>query len=60
MWRLALLQGQCVAFVVKQARQDCVAERTKIGLVAFRNKYGLGRYHVRALIRCVNRASRYE
>jgi hypothetical protein len=51
-------QGQCVAFVVKQARQSCLAERAKIGLLAFRNKYGLGRYHVRALSRCVNRASR--
>ncbi len=51
-------QGQCVAFVVKQARQKCLAERAKIGLVAFRNKYGLGRYHVLALRRCVNRASR--
>jgi 6-phosphogluconolactonase len=51
-------QGQCVAFVVKQARQNCVAERAKIGLQAFRNKYGLGRYHVLALRRCVNRASR--
>jgi hypothetical protein len=51
-------QGQCVALVVKQARQECLAERAKIGLQAFRNKYGLGRFHVRALSRCVNRASR--
>ncbi len=51
-------QGQCVAFVVTQARQSCLAERAKIGLVAFRNKYGLGRYHVLAMRRCVNRASR--
>jgi hypothetical protein len=48
-------QGQCVAFVVKQARQSCVAERAKIGLLAFRNKYGLGPYHVRVLRRCVKR-----
>ncbi len=51
-------QGQCVAFVVTQARQKCLAERGKIGVQAFRNKYGLGRYHVLALLRCVNRASR--
>lgn len=51
-------QGQCVAFVVKQARQSCLAERAKIGLAAFRNKYGLGRYHVRAMRRCVNQTSR--
>ncbi len=35
-------QGQCVAFVVKQARRTCLGERAKIGLVAFRHKYGLG------------------
>jgi hypothetical protein len=51
-------QGQCVAFVVKQARQKCLTERAKIGLLAFREKYGLGRYHVRALRRCINQASR--
>jgi hypothetical protein len=51
-------QGQCVAFVVKQARQNCLAERAKIGLVAFRNKYGLGPHHLRALRRCVNQATR--
>jgi hypothetical protein len=51
-------QGQCVAFVVTQARQKCLAERAKIGLVAFREKYGLGPYHVRALRRCINQASR--
>jgi hypothetical protein len=51
-------QGQCVAFVVKQARQNCLAERAKIGLMAFRNKYGLGPYHVRAMRRCVNQTSR--
>ena len=51
-------QEQCVAFVVKQARQTCVAERAKAGLVAFRNKYGLGRYHVLAMRRCVNHTSR--
>ncbi len=51
-------QGQCVAFVVKQARQKCLGERAKIGLLAFRNKYGLGPYHVRAMRRCVNQASR--
>ncbi len=51
-------QGQCVAFVVKQARQTCLAERAKIGLLAFGNKYGLGRYHVLALLRCINQASR--
>ena len=51
-------QGQCVAFVVKQARQECLRERAKLGLLAFRNKYGLGPYHVRAMRRCVSRTSR--
>ncbi len=51
-------QGQCVAFVVTQARQTCLAERAKIGLLAFRHKYGLGRYHVLAMRRCVNQTSR--
>jgi DNA-binding beta-propeller fold protein YncE len=51
-------QGQCVTFVVKQARQKCLTERAKIGLLAFQDKYGLGRYHVRALRRCINQASR--
>ena len=53
-------EGQCVAFVVKQARQTCLAERARIGLVAFRNKYGLGPYHVRAMRRCVNQAAGQE
>jgi hypothetical protein len=51
-------QGQCVAFVVKQARQKCLTERAKIGLLAFRDEYGLGPHHVRAMRRCVNQASR--
>jgi hypothetical protein len=51
-------QGQCMAFVRQQARQKCLTERAKIGLWAFRNKYGLGRYHVLAMRRCVNQASR--
>jgi hypothetical protein len=51
-------QGQCVAFVRQQARQKCLTERAKIGLLAFRDKYGLGRYHVRALRRCISQASR--
>ncbi len=51
-------QGQCVAFVVKQAQKKCLAERAKIGVLAFRNKYGLGPHHVRAMRRCVNQASR--
>ena len=51
-------QGQCVGFVMKQARQKCLTERAKIGLLAFRDKYGLGPYHVRAMRRCVNQASR--
>jgi hypothetical protein len=41
-----------------QARQKCLTERAKIGLLAFRDKYGLGRYHVLALRRCINQASR--
>ncbi len=49
---------QCVAFVVKQARRSCVAERAKIGRQAFRNKYGLGRYRRHALLRCIDQATR--
>jgi DNA-binding beta-propeller fold protein YncE len=51
-------QGQCVAFVVKQAPQKCLTERAKIGLLAFRHKYGRGPDHVRAMRRCINQASR--
>ena len=51
-------QGQCVALVVKQARHTCLTERATIGLVAFRNKHGLGPYHVLAMRRCVNQTSR--
>ena len=51
-------QGQCVAFVVKQAREKCLTERANIGLLAFRDRYGLGRYHIRAMRRCINQASR--
>jgi hypothetical protein len=51
-------QGQCVAFVREQARKGCVAERARIGRMAFRAKYGLGRYHLFALRRCVNAATR--
>lgn len=49
-------QGQCVAFVKQQARTSCLAERATIGRVAFRIKYGKGRYHRHALRRCVRRA----
>jgi hypothetical protein len=44
---------QCVAFVVKQARRSCVAERAKIGRQAFRHKYGVGRRRRHALRRCI-------
>jgi hypothetical protein len=50
--------GQCVAFVRRQARKGCIAERARIGRTAFRTKYGLGRYHLHALRFCVNRATR--
>ncbi len=47
---------QCVAFVRQQARISCLAERATIGRMAFRIKYGKGRYHRHALRRCVGRA----
>jgi hypothetical protein len=47
---------QCVAFVAKQARMSCLAERTTIGRAAFRIKYGKGRYHRYALRRCIKQA----
>jgi hypothetical protein len=53
-------QGQCVAFVSQQARKGCVAERARIGRAAFRDKYGLGRYHLFALRRCVNQTTGTE
>lgn len=49
-------QGQCVAFVRRQARKGCLAERAKIGRVAFRDKYGKGPDHRDALRRCVTSA----
>jgi len=32
----------CTSFVVRQARQNCLAERERIGRPAFREKYGRG------------------
>ncbi len=46
-------QGQCVAFVEHAARSTCLAERTRIGRAAFRDKYGEGRDHRGALRRCI-------
>ena len=50
-------QGRCIAFVKRQARQACVAERAKIGRPAFRAKYGKGNLKRRALRRCIRLTS---
>jgi 6-phosphogluconolactonase (cycloisomerase 2 family) len=49
-------QGRCVRFVKRNAREDCRAEREEIGRKAFREKYGSGKHHRRAMHRCVKEA----
>jgi hypothetical protein len=39
--------------VKRQARQYCRGERDVIGREAFREKYGRGKHHRRAMRRCV-------
>ena len=41
----------------RQARRACVAERRRIGRLAFRLKYGEGSRHRHALRRCVGRSA---
>jgi hypothetical protein len=50
-------QGECVAFVNRQARKACLAERATIGRPAFRAKYGKGPQHRNALRRCIRRTA---
>ena len=47
-------QGQCEAFVMRWARQRCLAQRSRIGMSTFGERYGVGRSHVHALRRCIN------
>jgi hypothetical protein len=46
-------QGQCVEFVEHAALATCLAERIQIGREAFRVKYGEGRRHRHARLRCL-------
>jgi hypothetical protein len=43
----------CIRFVKRDARHSCRAARKVIGLHAFREKYGKGKHHRRAMRRCV-------
>jgi hypothetical protein len=47
-------QGDCVSFVVHQAIKACVFEREAIGHRAFRDKYGIGRFGLFAMLRCIH------
>jgi 6-phosphogluconolactonase (cycloisomerase 2 family) len=49
---------KCIRFLKRQARQSCRAERDSIGRQAFREKYGKGKHHRRAMRRCVKQAIR--
>jgi hypothetical protein len=44
---------ECIRFVKRQARQYCRGERDVIGREAFREKYGRGKHHRRAMRRCI-------
>ena len=46
-------QGQCVAFVKRQSRQECIFERAAHGVAAFRAKYGQGNQKRHAMRSCV-------
>ena len=46
---------ECRHFVKRRARHICRAEREEIGRPAFREKYGKGKHHRRAVRRCVTR-----
>ena len=48
-------QGDCVSFVVHQAIKACVFEREAIGRGAFREKYGIGRFDLFSMLRCIHR-----
>jgi hypothetical protein len=45
-------QGRCIAFVERQAREACIAER-EAGVAEFRAKYGTGKKHRHALRNCI-------
>jgi hypothetical protein len=44
----------CNAFVLERARQACIFERVAHGIVAFRDKYGIGPQHQLAMWACVH------
>ena len=46
-------QAQCVAYVTRRARAECLAERAALGRAAFRATYGRGPSRPHALRRCV-------
>ena len=50
-------QGDCISFVVHQAVKACVFERTAIGRRAFRDKYGIGRFDLFAMLRCIHQGA---
>jgi hypothetical protein len=43
----------CIGFVRHRARQACIFERAVHGRMAFWTKYGLGRFHVYPMRRCI-------
>jgi hypothetical protein len=50
-------QGDCVSYVLYQAIRACVSERAAIGQRAFRQKYGIGRFDLFAMLRCVHQGA---
>jgi hypothetical protein len=50
-------QGDCVSFVVHQARQECIFIRARHGRPAFRTFFGAGVEKRHAMRRCVEARS---
>ena len=50
-------RGQCLVFIMRRARQTCLATRSRVGLPTFRERYGLGRSHAHALRHCIARTA---
>jgi 6-phosphogluconolactonase (cycloisomerase 2 family) len=50
-------QAQCTEFVQRKARNSCLAQRARIGIAAFDERYGVGKQRRHALGRCVRAKS---
>ena len=46
-------QGDCISYLVHEATKACIFERVAIGPRAFRDKYGVGRFELFAVLHCI-------